>query len=91
MADLDPVVPVQIPPWLAEAELYSGAVSPSQRAQARPPLSAGDLRRLAPLRISTRSTDSFMMADIPAAEQRRDSFDLPPPPPPPPSKDGRHQ
>ncbi|KAF6719928.1 Sodium/hydrogen exchanger 3 [Oryzias melastigma] len=91
MADLGPVVPVQIPPWLAEAELHSGAVSPSQRAQARPPLSAGDLRRLAPLRISTRSTDSFMMADIPAAEQRRDSFDLPPPPPPPPSKDGRHQ
>uniref|UniRef100_A0A8C7ZCD4 Sodium/hydrogen exchanger n=1 Tax=Oryzias sinensis TaxID=183150 RepID=A0A8C7ZCD4_9TELE len=84
MADLDPVVPLQIPPWLAEAELDSGGVAPSQRAQARPPLTAGDLRRLAPLRISTQSTDSFMMADIPDAEQRRDSFDLPPPPPPPP-------
>uniref|UniRef100_A0A8C8DZ42 Sodium/hydrogen exchanger n=1 Tax=Oryzias sinensis TaxID=183150 RepID=A0A8C8DZ42_9TELE len=65
MADLDPVVPLQIPPWLAEAELDSGGVAPSQRAQARPPLTAGDLRRLAPLRISTQSTDSFMMADIP--------------------------
>lgn len=90
MADLDPVVPLQIPPWLAEAELDSGGVAPSQRAQTRPPLTAGDLRRLAPLRISTQSTDSFMMADIPDAEQRRDSFDLPPPPPPPP-KDGYHQ
>ncbi|RVE66650.1 hypothetical protein OJAV_G00109660 [Oryzias javanicus] len=89
MVDLDPVVPLQIPPWLAEAELHSG-VAPSQRAQVRPPLTAGDLRRLAPLRISTRSTDSFMMADIPDAEERRDSFDLPPPPPPP-SQDGRHQ
>ncbi|XP_039978458.1 sodium/hydrogen exchanger 3-like [Xiphias gladius] len=90
MPDMDPMAPVQIPPWLAEAELDSGVVAPSQRAQVRLPWTPGDLRRLAPLRISARSTDSFVLADAPATQQREDE-DLPPPPPPPPSSgDGGH-
>ncbi|XP_058474351.1 sodium/hydrogen exchanger 3-like isoform X2 [Solea solea] len=69
MPDMDPMAPLQIPPWLAEAELDSSTVAPSQRAQVRLPWTPNNLRRLAPLRISTRSTDSFMMADTPAILQ----------------------
>ncbi|KAM8767328.1 sodium/hydrogen exchanger 3-like isoform 1-T1 [Acanthopagrus schlegelii] len=82
MPDLDPMSQVQIPPWLAEAELDSGMVAPSQRAQVRLPWTPSNLRRLAPLRNSTHSTDSFMLADAPAAQQRDDD-ELPPPPSPP--------
>uniref|UniRef100_A0A671Z2T6 Sodium/hydrogen exchanger n=1 Tax=Sparus aurata TaxID=8175 RepID=A0A671Z2T6_SPAAU len=67
MPDMDPMSQVQIPPWLAEAELDSGMVAPSQRAQVRLPWTPSNLRRLAPLRNSTHSTDSFMLADAPAA------------------------
>uniref|UniRef100_A0A8D3C0F7 Sodium/hydrogen exchanger n=1 Tax=Scophthalmus maximus TaxID=52904 RepID=A0A8D3C0F7_SCOMX len=67
MPDMDPMAPMQIPPWLAEAELDSSMVAPSQRAQVRLPWTPSNLRRLAPLRISTRSTDSFMLADTPAS------------------------
>lgn len=91
MPDLDSSV--QIPPWLAEAELDSGTVAPSQRAQVRLPWTPSNLRRLAPLRISTRSTDSFMLADTPATQQSSHE-DLPPPPtpppPPPPDRFGDH-
>ncbi|XP_070777404.1 sodium/hydrogen exchanger 3-like [Enoplosus armatus] len=87
MPDLDPMGQVQIPPWLAEAELDSSMVAPSQRAQVRLPWTPSNLRRLAPLRISVRSTDSFMLADNPAAQQR-DHDQLPPPPPPPPPPGG---
>ncbi|XP_068567479.1 sodium/hydrogen exchanger 3-like isoform X2 [Cebidichthys violaceus] len=79
MPDLDPMAPAQIPPWLAEAELDGGAVAPSQRAQLRLPWTASDLHRLDPLRISTRSTDSFAQA----AQQMDDGPPLTPPPPPP--------
>ncbi|KAF0024458.1 sodium/hydrogen exchanger 3 isoform X2 [Scophthalmus maximus] len=93
MPDMDPMAPMQIPPWLAEAELDSSMVAPSQRAQVRLPWTPSNLRRLAPLRISTRSTDSFMLADTPARQQRGND-DLPPPPPPPPpppsDRDGGH-
>ncbi|KAM9738601.1 sodium/hydrogen exchanger 3-like isoform 2-T2 [Menidia menidia] len=82
MPDLDPSAPLQIPPWLAEAELDAGAVAPSQRAQVRLPWAAGALHRLAPLRISTRSDDSFMMAAA-AVLPAQDDDQLPPPPPPP--------
>nr|AXV43379.1 sodium/hydrogen exchanger 3 [Lateolabrax maculatus] len=85
MPDLDPMDQVQIPPWLAEAELDSSMVAPSQRAQVRLPWTPSNLRRLAPLRISARSTDSFMLADTPDT-QPRDTEELPPPPPP----DGGH-
>ncbi|CAB1447226.1 unnamed protein product [Pleuronectes platessa] len=82
MPDLDPMSTVQIPPWLGEVELDSGTVAPSQRAQVRLPWTPSNLRRLAPLRTSTRSTDSFMLADAPVPQQWSN---LPPPPPPPPS------
>ncbi|XP_030003715.1 sodium/hydrogen exchanger 3 [Sphaeramia orbicularis] len=88
MPDLDPMAPMQIPPWLAEAELDSSTVALSQRAQTGLPWTPSNLQRLAPLRISTRSTDSFMMADVPAS-QRQDEHLPPPPPPPPPSDDDR--
>ncbi|KAI3358127.1 hypothetical protein L3Q82_003125 [Scortum barcoo] len=88
MPELDPMSQVQIPPWLAEAELDSGTVAPSQRAQLRLPWTPSNLRRLAPLRISTRSTDSFVLADAHGAQQRDDELLPPPPtPPPPPHKD----
>ncbi|XP_067468460.1 sodium/hydrogen exchanger 3-like isoform X4 [Thunnus thynnus] len=90
MLDQDPMAPMQIPPWLAEAELDSSTVAPSQRAQVRLPWTPSNLRRLAPLRTSTHSTDSFMLADTPATQQRGDNDQLPPPPPPPSHKDGDH-
>ncbi|XP_068189353.1 sodium/hydrogen exchanger 3-like isoform X2 [Antennarius striatus] len=86
--DLDPAEQLQIPPWLAEAELDNNMVAPSQRAQVRLPWTPTNLRRLAPLRISIRSNDSFMMADNPDSQQRDD--DSLPPPPPPPQRDGGH-
>ncbi|XP_070702155.1 sodium/hydrogen exchanger 3-like [Pempheris klunzingeri] len=89
MPEMDPMVQVQIPPWLAEAELDSSTVAPSQRAQVRLPWTPSNLRRLAPLRTSAHSTDSFMLADAPAAQQRDDE-QLPPPPPPPPHRDDGH-
>ncbi|XP_076611205.1 sodium/hydrogen exchanger 3-like [Chaetodon auriga] len=91
MPDLDPMAQVQIPPWLADDELDSSTVAPSQRAQVRLPWTPSNLRRLAPLRLSARSTDSFMLADAPAAQQRDDQ-QLPPPPPPPnlPHRDDGH-
>uniref|UniRef100_A0A8C6T648 Sodium/hydrogen exchanger n=1 Tax=Neogobius melanostomus TaxID=47308 RepID=A0A8C6T648_9GOBI len=79
MPDLDPRAPVQIPPWLAEGELDSTAgVAPSQRAQAGLPRTPSNLNRLAPLRISTRSTD------FPTSSSSQQSNELPPPPSPPP-------
>ncbi|TKS88746.1 Sodium/hydrogen exchanger 3 [Collichthys lucidus] len=91
MPDLDPLAQVQIPPWLAEAELDSSTVAPSQRAQLSLPWTPSNLRRLAPLRISTRSTDSFMLADAPGAQQRdNERLPPPPPPPPPPHRDDDH-
>uniref|UniRef100_A0A3Q3FQZ2 Sodium/hydrogen exchanger n=1 Tax=Labrus bergylta TaxID=56723 RepID=A0A3Q3FQZ2_9LABR len=75
MPDLDPMSAVQIPPWLAEAELDSDMVAPSERAQGRLPWTPSNLRRLAPLRLSTHSTDSFVIADTSAIH--------PPPPKPP--------
>uniref|UniRef100_A0A4W6EDD9 Sodium/hydrogen exchanger n=1 Tax=Lates calcarifer TaxID=8187 RepID=A0A4W6EDD9_LATCA len=63
MPDMDPMTPIQIPPWLMEAELDSGMVAPSQRAQVRLPWTPSNLRRLAPFRASAQSNDSFMLAD----------------------------
>ncbi|XP_069372801.1 sodium/hydrogen exchanger 3-like isoform X2 [Paralichthys olivaceus] len=80
MPDIDSMSTVQIPPWLAEAEHDSSTVAPSQRAQVRLPWTPSNLRRLAPLRTSSRSTDSFMLADTPVRQQMDN---LPPPPPPP--------
>lgn len=82
MPDLDVMPQVQIPPWLAEAEPVNSMVAPSQQAQARLPWTPSTLRRLAPLRTSTRSTDSFMLANTPATQQIDNEQLLPPPPPP---------
>ncbi|KAM4539525.1 sodium/hydrogen exchanger 3-like [Odontesthes bonariensis] len=76
--DLDPSAPLHIPPWLAEAEPDSGTVAPSQQAQVRLPWASGNLHRLAPMRVSTQSSDSFMLAHAPAA-QRGGGGQLPPP------------
>ncbi|XP_051526667.1 sodium/hydrogen exchanger 3.1 [Myxocyprinus asiaticus] len=54
--------PTQSPPWLMEPETDM-AVAPSQRAQGRLPMTPNRLRRLAPMRISNSSIDSFLMAD----------------------------
>ncbi|ROL45804.1 Sodium/hydrogen exchanger 3 [Anabarilius grahami] len=56
-------IPTHSPPWLMESEMDT-AVAPSQRAQRRLPLTPNRLRRLAPMRISNCSTDSFLMADV---------------------------
>ncbi|XP_067281953.1 sodium/hydrogen exchanger 3.1 [Pseudorasbora parva] len=55
--------PNHSPPWLMETEMDM-AVAPSQRAQRRLPWTPNRLRRLAPMRISNCSTDSFLMADV---------------------------
>lgn len=83
-----PEMDVPPPPWLTEAE-SDMSVAPSQRAQRRLPWSPSNLRRLAPLRISNHSTDSFLMADAPSAEE---PFEEPSGDPfqEPPKKDGTH-
>lgn len=84
MPDLDLL---QILPWLAESELDSSKVALSHRAQVDLPRTPSNLRRLASLRISTRSTDSFTLENIPDTQQM-DSDQLQPPPPSPPRDDG---
>ncbi|KAG9339163.1 hypothetical protein JZ751_024021 [Albula glossodonta] len=69
MLDDEPMGPLQTPPWVSAAQVEN-AVAPSQRAQLRLPWSPSNLRRLAPLRISTRSTDSFLLADAPSTEEQ---------------------
>lgn len=78
MPDLDPTDLLQIPPWFAESELDSSMVALSHRAQVDLPRTPSNLRRLAPLRISTRSTDSFTLENIPDTQQM-DSDQLQPP------------
>ncbi|KAG7278784.1 hypothetical protein CRUP_019090 [Coryphaenoides rupestris] len=105
MPDVESLGPTQqAPPWLTEAEPEGdggGAagvgVEPSQRAQLHLPWTPSNLRRLAPLRISTRSTDSFEIAVVPSGhgstlqeqEQQQEQQQEPPPspPPPPPPRD----
>lgn len=77
MPDLDPTDLLQISPWL-ESELDSSMVALSHRAQVDLPRTPSNLRRLAPLRISTRSTDSFTLENIPDTQQM-DSDQLQPP------------
>uniref|UniRef100_A0A674CFD4 Sodium/hydrogen exchanger n=1 Tax=Salmo trutta TaxID=8032 RepID=A0A674CFD4_SALTR len=81
MDTMDPMPPMQqIPSWLAEAGVDSSTVVPSQRAQLKLPWTPSNLRRLAPLRLSTHSNDSFLLADSPATQEG--ISELPPPPPP---------
>ncbi|XP_060916058.1 sodium/hydrogen exchanger 3-like [Labrus mixtus] len=78
-SDLDRMSGMQIHPDPSEAELDSGMEAPSQRAQVRLSVPPSNLRRLAPLRLSTSSTSSSLMADT----QQPQSPSLPPSPPPP--------
>ncbi|GCB60682.1 hypothetical protein scyTo_0009218, partial [Scyliorhinus torazame] len=50
-----------IPPWMSNEE----TVIPSQRARLQIPGSPTNFRRLTPLQLSSRSIDSFLLADIP--------------------------
>lgn len=63
MPDMDMDTATQNPPWLTETEMDM-VVAPSQRAQRRLPWTPSRQRRLAPMRISNSSTDSFLMADV---------------------------
>nr|XP_014350426.1 PREDICTED: sodium/hydrogen exchanger 3 [Latimeria chalumnae] len=62
--------PQMAPPWVSNEE----TVTPSQRARVQIPWSPTNFRRLTPLRLSNRSTDSFLLADIP---EERASSQLP--------------
>uniref|UniRef100_A0A4W5PMU4 Sodium/hydrogen exchanger n=1 Tax=Hucho hucho TaxID=62062 RepID=A0A4W5PMU4_9TELE len=74
-AEMDPMPAMQqILPWLAEAEVDSSAVVPSQRAQLTLPCTPSNLHRLAPLHLTTHS---FLLADSPATQ---DTSEPPPPP-----------
>ncbi|XP_078395580.1 sodium/hydrogen exchanger 3 isoform X1 [Cetorhinus maximus] len=50
-----------VPPWMSNEE----TVIPSQRARLQIPRSPTNFRRLTPLQLSSRSIDSFLLADIP--------------------------
>ncbi|XP_074062930.1 sodium/hydrogen exchanger 3 [Macrotis lagotis] len=58
----------KVPPWLSSEE----TVVPSQRARVQIPYSPSNFRRLTPIRLSTKSVDSFLLADSP--EERPRSF-----------------
>ncbi|XP_067281881.1 sodium/hydrogen exchanger 3.2 [Pseudorasbora parva] len=67
--EMDTSAPMRNPPWQTETG-NNTAVAPSQkRAQGRLPWTPTSLRHLAPLRMSTRSTDSFAMADASVDEE----------------------
>ncbi|XP_058162644.1 sodium/hydrogen exchanger 3 isoform X2 [Dasypus novemcinctus] len=59
--DEDPSIFTKVPPWLSPEE----TVAPSQRARVQLPCSPGNFHRLAPFRLSTKSVDSFLLADSP--------------------------
>ncbi|XP_006876953.1 PREDICTED: sodium/hydrogen exchanger 3 isoform X2 [Chrysochloris asiatica] len=57
--DEDPGILARVPPWLSPEE----TVVPSQRARVQIPCSPDNFRRLTPIRLSTKSADSFLLAD----------------------------
>ncbi|XP_041933509.1 sodium/hydrogen exchanger 3-like [Alosa sapidissima] len=79
MPEMDTPHPMRPPPWLSEPEM-DVTVAPSQRAQRRLPWTPSQIHRLVPLRVSTRSEDSFVMADVLSPEEE--------PKDPPPGQDG---
>ncbi|XP_049623871.1 sodium/hydrogen exchanger 3 isoform X1 [Suncus etruscus] len=58
-SDEDLGVLSRVPPWLSPGE----TVMPSQRARAQVPYSPDHFHRLAPIRLSTKSTDSFLLPE----------------------------
>lgn len=59
---------MKFPPWLSSDEM----VVPSQRARVQIPYSPNNFQRLAPIRLSNRSTDSFLQLD--GAEEQPRTF-----------------
>lgn len=57
--DEDLSILTRVPPWLSPGE----TVVPSQRARVQIPCSPGHFHRLAPFRLSSKSVDSFLLAD----------------------------
>ncbi|XP_016849964.1 sodium/hydrogen exchanger 3 isoform X2 [Anolis carolinensis] len=67
-ADVEPNAPMRFPPWLSSEEM----VVPSQRARVQIPYSPNNFQRLAPIRLSNRSIDSFFQID--GLEERSRTF-----------------
>lgn len=67
-ADDDQSIYMKFTPWLSSED----TVVPSQRARVQIPYSPNNFRRLTPIRLSNKSTDSFLLADGP--EDRPRSF-----------------
>ncbi|XP_063041114.1 sodium/hydrogen exchanger 3-like [Engraulis encrasicolus] len=80
MPEMDTPPPMRNPPWLDQAATDASGVAPSQSAQRRLPWTPSNLRRLAPLRVSTRSNDSFAMADVLAVQEDPEDSSSPPRP-----------
>ncbi|XP_034990595.2 sodium/hydrogen exchanger 3 isoform X1 [Zootoca vivipara] len=67
-ADVEQNSTVRFSPWLSGEEM----VVPSQRARVQIPYSPNNFQRIAPIRLSNRSVDSFLQVDGP--EERSQSF-----------------
>nr|XP_056713837.1 sodium/hydrogen exchanger 3 [Euleptes europaea] len=67
-ADVEQSATMRFPPWLSSEE----TVVPSPRAQSQIPYSPNNFQRLAPIRLSNRSVDSFLQVDNP--EERARAF-----------------
>ncbi|KAM6449319.1 sodium/hydrogen exchanger 3 isoform 2-T2 [Liasis olivaceus] len=67
-ADVEQNAIMKVPPWLSSDEM----VVPSQRARVQIPYSPNSFQRLAPIRLSNRSTDSFFQLD--GAEEHPRTF-----------------
>ncbi|XP_060639304.2 sodium/hydrogen exchanger 3 isoform X2 [Anolis sagrei] len=65
-ADVEPNASMRFPPWLSSEEM----VVPSQRARVQIPYSPNNFQRLAPIRLSNRSIDSFFQIDGPEERPR---------------------
>uniref|UniRef100_A0ABM5GQT5 Sodium/hydrogen exchanger n=1 Tax=Pogona vitticeps TaxID=103695 RepID=A0ABM5GQT5_9SAUR len=65
-ADVEPNAPLRFAPWLSSEEM----VVPSQRARVQIPYSPNNFQRLAPIRLSNRSVDSFLQIDGPEERPR---------------------
>ncbi|XP_042329531.1 sodium/hydrogen exchanger 3 [Sceloporus undulatus] len=65
-ADVETNATMRFPPWLSSEEM----VVPSQRARVQIPYSPNNFQRLAPIRLSNRSVDSFLQVDGPEERPR---------------------
>ncbi|XP_077158824.1 sodium/hydrogen exchanger 3 isoform X1 [Paroedura picta] len=65
-ADIEQTAIMRFQPWL----FSEGMVVPSPRAQEQIPYSPSNFQRLAPIRLSNRSVDSFLQMDMPEEQPR---------------------